>query len=928
MKRRIHILSIFYFLATLLCLGQLPRTTIESIYPPGGQKGTEIEIMIKGKENGDAQWLKFTHDGIKAEQIRNEKGGIETGRFKVRIGKEVQPGLYEVQLGGGRFGASNVGTFVVSPLPVILSPADNNSREKAFAIEQGTTISGKTVARKYTFFKFNAKKGQKLIIHCATEEIDSNLSPVLNVMDAQGNELASEGYSGILEFSPIADGEYYIKLYDFLYGGSELHYFQLTVSQRPHIDFVVPPIGKPGAKTRFTLFGRNLPDGQPSGLKLPNGREVYKKEVEIQLPANADEKDPMKLFGKVNPQQMLLPSTQYRLDSTNGPSNPILIGLSNEKIVEETTDNNDKPENSQAIEVPCEFVGKFYPYADKDYFHFEAKKDDTFWIEGFSERFGRPSNLFFLVQQVTKNDKGEEKVKDLKEVIDNPRKLGGQEFKTSTNDPIYRFVAPADSIYRVLIYDLFNSGTADIRNQYRVSIRKENPGFTLAAYIQSPPPPDNNSSPVAAWPASIRKGEILPIKVIADRRDNFQETIQLEIKGLPESVEWNPRKIPAKADSVSILLHAKEDAKSWSGRIQIIGKSKIEGKDVTRKCLPASIIRSTYDKQAKTALVQTRLMKALVLDVNAQEKSPVFIRTKEDKVWETCIHGSIKIPFLISQNDNGFKQNRKIKLRGHVNATKVKEVNLDTKKDEGLIDLNLTQFKLPVGEYPLYLSTLIKGKYKRATDETKKTAEETSKKAVEEAKIAAEATKKAEADYNAIKDKKEVPKEEKEKKRVAMDELKKKSISAEARMKEAQEVFKVITEENKPKDVNETFYSPPFVLRVTEAPIKLKSIQAIQIKAGEKINTKVSIERLYEFKDAVTLNLVLPKNLKGITLKKNNIEKEKIETELNLTAGPKVTAGDFIAKLEASVRVNNQTIKLSQEVNIKVEAAPEEKAKG
>jgi hypothetical protein len=927
MKKRIHIPTILYILSTTLCLGQLPRTTIESIYPPGGQQGTEVEITIKGKENGDAKWLKFTHDGIKAEPTKNDKGKNETGKFKVRIGKEVPTGLYESQLGGGRFGASNIGTFVVGSLPSALSPADNNSKEKAFSIEQGTTITGKTVARKYTFFKFNAKKGQKLLIHCATEEIDSNLSPVLNVLDAQGNELASEDNTGILGFSPVVDGEYYIQLFDFLYGGSDLHYFQLTVSERPQIDFVDPPIGKPGTKARFTLYGRNLPDAQPSGLKLPNGREVYKKEVEIQLPGNADEKDPAKFFGKVGPQQMLLSATQYRLDSANGPSNPILIGLSSEKIVKETTDPNDKPENSQTIEVPCEFIGKFFPYADKDYFQFEAKKSDTFWIEGFSDRYGRPSNLFFLVQQVTKDDKGEEKVKNLKEVLDNPRKLGGQGFNTSTNDPVYRFIAPADALYRVLTYDLFNSGTADIRNQYRISIRKESPGFTLAAYIQSPPPPDNNSSPVAAWPASIRKGEILPIKVIADRRDNFEEVIKLEIHGLPGSVAWSPRTIPAKADSVSILLHAKEDAQSWSGRIQIIGKSKVNGKDVTRKCLPASVVRSTYDKQAKTALVQTRLIKALVLDVNAQEKSPVFIRTKEDKVWETCIHGSIKIPFLISQNDNGFKQNRKIKLRGHVNAAKVKEVSLDTKKDEGLIDLNLTQFKLPVGEYPLYLSTLIKGKYKRATDETKKTAEEASKKAVEEAKIAAEATKKAEADYNAIKDKKEVPNEEKEKKRVTMDEFKKKSTSAETLKKEAQEVVKRITEENKPKDVNETFYSPPFVLRVTEAPIKLKPMQAIQIKAGEKINAKVAIERLYEFKDAVTLNLVLPKNLKGVTLKKTNIEKEKTETELNLTAGKKVTAGDFIAKLEASVKVNNQTIKLSQEVNIKVQSAPEEKAK-
>ena len=52
MKKHIQIPTILYILTTTLCLGQLPRTTIESIYPPGGQQGTEIEITIKGKENG------------------------------------------------------------------------------------------------------------------------------------------------------------------------------------------------------------------------------------------------------------------------------------------------------------------------------------------------------------------------------------------------------------------------------------------------------------------------------------------------------------------------------------------------------------------------------------------------------------------------------------------------------------------------------------------------------------------------------------------------------------------------------------------------------------------------------------------------------------------------------------------------------------
>ena len=276
--------------------------------------------------------------------------------------------------------------------------------------------------------------------------------------------------------------------------------------------------------------------------------------------------------------------------------------------------------------------------------------------------------------------------------------------------------------------------------------------------------------------------------------------------------------------------------------------------------------------------------------------------------------------------DDGFKQNRKIKLRGHPDAAKVKEVNLDTKKDDGQIELNLTQFKLPIGEHPLYLVTTIKGKYKRESDETKKAADEAVKKADEAAKAAAAEVKKTEGEYNAIKDKKDAPEDQKKQKKVAMDAAKKKSTQAESAKKQAQDHAKKVAEHNKPKDVNETFFSPPFTVRVTKAPIKFTSMPEINLKAGEEVQWKVAIDRLYDYKDAVTLNLALPGNLKGVTLKKANIDKDKTEAQLGFKASDKATPGDFVAKLDATLKVNGQTIKLSEEVKVKIEAAPAEQA--
>ena len=68
--------------------------------------------------------------------------------------------------------------------------------------------------------------------------------------------------------------------------------------------------------------------------------------------------------------------------------------------------------------LPCEYVGQFYPQTDRDWITFDAKKGEALWMEVFSQRLGLPTDPYLLVQQVTKNDKGEEQVKDIQGVDD------------------------------------------------------------------------------------------------------------------------------------------------------------------------------------------------------------------------------------------------------------------------------------------------------------------------------------------------------------------------------------------------------------------------------------------------------------------------------------------------------------------------------
>ena len=95
---------------------QLPQTRLSSVFPPGGQAGTTLELKLtSGTDLDEVDRLYFNHAGLKAVPKMQESGGKKspvTNTFLVSIDKNVPPGLYEVRA-TGLFGMSNPRTFVV-----------------------------------------------------------------------------------------------------------------------------------------------------------------------------------------------------------------------------------------------------------------------------------------------------------------------------------------------------------------------------------------------------------------------------------------------------------------------------------------------------------------------------------------------------------------------------------------------------------------------------------------------------------------------------------------------------------------------------------------------------------------------------------------------------------------------------------------------
>jgi hypothetical protein len=451
-----------------------------------------------------------------------------------------------------------------------------------------------------------------------------------------------------------------------------------------------------------------------------DGKSLEQLEVEIQLP-----REPTRQFG--SPQTLAdatLDAFEYRLRTPRGVSNPVLLSFATAPVVPERQPN-DQPAQAQIISPPCEYVGQFYPAGDRDWVTFEAKKGEVFWVEVFSERLGLPTDPFALIQRVAKNDKGEEQVSDVKELYDTDSNIGGVEYKTSTRDPSGRFEVGENGTYRIQVRDLFNTYQADPRSVYRLSVRKEAPDFRLVVVAQPPPSPNKDAKEALLWTPLLRRGETMPIKVMAFRRDNFNGDIELKVETLPAGVTGNEAKIEKDKGSAILMLTAAENAAGWVGPVKIVGKAKIAEAEVAREARGATLnwTVSDYNNEA----IQSRLSRDWVLAVSGVESAPISIEPSESKLWEASEGGKLKIPLKVTRRAD-FNANLKLKAAGISVLDSLKEIEVDGKATNATMEIDLKDHKIPAGSHSFYLQAQTAGKY-RNNPEAAKAAEEALKQA-------------------------------------------------------------------------------------------------------------------------------------------------------------------------------------------------------
>jgi hypothetical protein len=290
---------------------------------------------------------------------------------------------------------------VAALLPEISIPAANTSLTNALDLETETAVNSRVAANSVSWFRFAAKKSQRLFVECLAESLDSRMDAMLVLTDGAGRELERARTGGLIDFTAPADGSYFIKVADFLYRGGDEYFYRLTLSAGPRLDFAFPPAALRGAKTNITLYGRNLPGGKPAKGLTIDGKPLEQVTVEVAFPSGEPARR-LETGLRLQPAGAGLEGFEYRLKSPKGLSNPLLLGFATAPVQLEKEPNS-QPSLAQKISPPCEVAGQFHPGMEQDWFTFEAKKGDAYWLEVFSHRLGLGTDPFVLVQRVTKN---------------------------------------------------------------------------------------------------------------------------------------------------------------------------------------------------------------------------------------------------------------------------------------------------------------------------------------------------------------------------------------------------------------------------------------------------------------------------------------------------------------------------------------------
>ncbi|TVS16320.1 MAG: peptidase [Planctomycetaceae bacterium] len=502
----------------LLVMAADPSVT--AINPVGFQRGTEVEVQLRGARLADAQELLFYSPGIEVTELTAEADNRV--KATLSIAPDCRIGIHAVRLRCAS-GVSNLRTFTVGALAEVAEQEPNDDFASPQPIPMNSTVSGVVQNEDVDYFVIEAKQGERISAELEGIRLGYTFfDPYLAILNEDRFELARNDDATLLWQDSLCtlmapeDGKYIIQVRESAYGGSGSSFYRLHVGNFPRPRAVYPPGGQPGE----TLTIRWL--GDPAGDWTE----------EITLPSLPD------------PEYPLVAKDEHGMAPS--PNVIRVVDLPNTLEIEP----NDTRAQATPATVPGALNGIIQEPGDVDYFKFSAKKDQVFDIRVYARNPMR-SPLDSVLTVLRSNGS----------TVGSNDDSGGP-------DSYLRFTAPEDDEYFVRIQDHLAGGGPYF--VYRVEIAPVERSLTMTL------PERTQYIPTTL---AVPQGNRMALMVNATR-NNWGGDIDVSFENLPEGMTAEPVPMTSNLTSIPVLFTAASDAPLNGTLAEVIGRSADENLNI------------------------------------------------------------------------------------------------------------------------------------------------------------------------------------------------------------------------------------------------------------------------------------------------------------------------------------------------------------
>lgn len=255
------------FLAAWVAAVSLPAApTIESVDPPGAQRGAAVKLTLQGNGLGGKIKIHSEVPGTLTELSAEGPGR----QYLLEVDSEAAPGAYAIAL-ETQDGLSNTWLFSVSAFPQTAEiearrsrAGSNDTTDEAQPIATPSVVHGTLSEGDRDLYRVPLEAGERIAFEVEARRLGSAVDPVLTLWSPAGDAVARNndapgiGQDARVAFVPSVSGDYTVEVHDARFSKQRRNFYRLLVGPLDYAESIFPLGWKEGEPVEVELSGGTL----------------------------------------------------------------------------------------------------------------------------------------------------------------------------------------------------------------------------------------------------------------------------------------------------------------------------------------------------------------------------------------------------------------------------------------------------------------------------------------------------------------------------------------------------------------------------------------------------------------------------------------------------------------------------------------------